>query len=298
MAQDFLPSGLVMTALRPPLRLFLTYGLLSLAAVALGAAVCAMSGVPTGSWLRNLIVWPIGLLLAGGLARLAREGTAAGLLVAGVLILGASLAGGPQEGVRRWLDIGPLHINVALVVLPLVVVALSRTVRSRWSWGLAFAGQAVLVAQPDASQATAFGAALIVLAVRAPASRPVRFCLILLAGGLSAISWLRPDPLEAVAEVEEIVAMAYGASSLLAGLAVLLIAATAATPALATRGTPAGDAGLALSAYMLIAAAVTVFGAFPMPLLGVGMSPILGFWLGVGLLAARLRPAPTPASGS
>lgn len=287
-----------MTTLRPPLRLFLLYGLLSLAAVALGAVVCAMSGVPTGSWLRNLIVWPLGLLLAGALAFLARERGAAGLFVLGVLVLAASLAGIPQQGVHRWLDIGPLHINVAFVVLPLMVVALSWTVRRWWSWALAFAGQAVLVAQPDASQATAFGAAVVVLAIGAPASRPVRIGLILLAGALSAISWLRPDPLEAVAEVEEIVALAYAASPILAGLAVLLIATTALAPAAATPGTPARDAGLALSAYMLVAATATVFGAFPMPLLGVGMSPILGFWLGIGLLAARFRTSPTPASGS
>lgn len=287
-----------MIAIRPPVGLLMLYGLLSLAAVGLGAWVCAVSGVPTGSWLRNVVVWPVGLLLAAGLAAFARERIAAWLLLCGVGLLGVSLAGVPQEGVRRWLDLGPLHINVAFVVLPLAIVALAWTGGRWWSWAVAFAGQAVLVAQPDASQATAFGAALIVLAVRAPASRPARIGLILLAGGLSAVSWLRPDPLAPVPEVEEIVGLASAVSPILAGLAVLLITATALTPAVAARNTPARPAGLALSAYMLIAAAITVFGAFPMPLLGIGMSPILGFWLGVGLLAARLRSASIPASGS
>jgi hypothetical protein len=287
-----------MPAIPSPMRLLVLYGLLSLAAVALGGWVCALSGVPAGSWLRNVAVWPIGLLLAGALAALARERAATILLVVGVVILGSSLAGIPQDGVRRWLDAGPLHINVAFVVLPLVVVALSWTLRHWWSWALAFAGQAVLVAQPDASQATAFGAGLAVLAVVAPAPRPWRIGLVLLASGLALVSWFRPDPLEAVAEVEEIIALAIAVSPVLAVLAVTLIAGASAAPALAARGTPAGDVGLALSAYMLAAAATTVLGAFPVPLLGVGMSPILGFWLGVGLLAARLRSAPIPASGS
>ena len=287
-----------MTTIHPPSRPFLVYGGLSLAALALGAAVCAMSGVPSSSWLRNLAAWPIGLLVAGGLARVAGEKVATGLLVLGVLILGATLTGVPQEGVRRWLDIGPLHINGAFVVLPLMVVALSWAAGRWWSWALAFAGQAVLVAQPDASQATAFGAALIVVSVRAPASRPARIGLILLAGALSAVSWLRPDPLAPVPEVEEIVGMASAVSPILAGLAVLLITAVALTPAVTTRRTPVQQAGRALSVYMLVTAATTAFGAFPMPLLGIGMSPILGFWLGVGLLAARLRPSPSPGSGS
>lgn len=287
-----------MTAIHPPMRLFLVSGLLSLAAVALGAWVCAVSGVPTGSWLRNLVVWPVGLLLAVGLAVTARERGAVFLLLGGVAVLGATLAGVPQEGVRRWLDLGPLHINAAFVVLPLLVVALSWTAGRWWSWAAAFVGQAVLVAQPDASQATAFGAALIVAAVKAPLSRPARIGLILLAGALSAVSWLRPDPLAPVAEVEEIVALASAVSPILAGLAVLLITAVALTPAATARKTPGQQAGLALSAWMLVTAATTVFGAFPMPLLGVGLSPILGFWLGIGLLAARLRPAPSPVSGS
>ena len=287
-----------MIAIRPPVGLLVLYGLMSLAAVGLGAWICALSGVPSGSWLRNLAVWPVGLLLAAGLAVFAGERISALLLIGGIGLLGATLAGVPQEGVRRWLDLGPLYINLAFVALPLLVVALAWTAGRWWSWVAAFAGQAVLVAQPDASQATAFGAALIVLAVSAPASRPLRIGLILLAGGLSAISWLRPDPLEAVAEVEEIVALANAVSPFLAGLAVVLITAVALTPAVTTRKAPVRDAGLALSGYMLVAAATTVFGAFPMPLLGVGMSPILGFWLGVGLLAARLRPSPTPASGS
>ncbi len=287
-----------MTAIRPPMRLLLVYGLLSLAAVALGAWVCVLSDVPSVAWLRNLAVWPVGLILAGVLAWRAGTRAATVLLALGLLTLAASLAGVAQDGVRRWLDLGPLHINAAFVVLPVMAVALSWTAGRWWSWALAFAGQAVLVAQPDASQATAFGAVLIVLAVAAPMARKVRIGLILLTGALSAASWLRPDPLAPVPEVEEIVALAYAASPALAGLAVLLITAVALTPAVATRRTPAQQAGLALSTYLAVAAATTVFGAFPMPLLGVGMSPVLGVWLGVGLLAARLRPASTPASGS
>ena len=32
-----------------------------------------------------------------------------------------------------------------------------------------------------------------------------------------------------------------------------------------------------------------MFGAFPVPWVGMGMSPIVGGWLGVGLLAAAMR---------
>ena len=35
-------------------------------------------------------------------------------------------------------------------------------------------------------------------------------------------------------------------------------------------------------------------GAFPVPLVGMGPSPILGAWLGVGLLAAAARAGSSP----
>ncbi|WP_339913888.1 hypothetical protein [uncultured Brevundimonas sp.] len=293
-----------MSAPRPSSRLVLIYGLLALLTVALGCLVCGLSGVAAASWLRNLIAWTVGAVAAGGLAAMAGRRTAMILLGVAVVVVGASLAGAPQQGVHRWLDLGPLHINVAFVALPAAVVALAWHRERRLAWGLVLAVQGLLVVQPDASQATAFGLALGVVALQAPLSTRLRYGIIGLATALAAASWLRPDPLEAIPEVEGIVGLAYAVSPVLALLAVVVLVATLLAPVLvagsADRQGQTG--GLALSAYFLTAAATTLFGAFPMPLLGVGMSPILGFWLGVGLLAATLRQSPggaaSPASGS
>ncbi len=69
----------------------------------------------------------------------------------------------------------------------------------------------------------------------------------------------------------------------------------AAAPLFATRSAPPSPrlAGWALSLCFLLWMTTPLLGAFPVPLVGIGMSPILGTWLGVGLLAALLRrPAP------
>jgi hypothetical protein len=49
-------------------------------------------------------------------------------------------------------------------------------------------------------------------------------------------------------------------------------------------GHPARDAALALSAYFFTVAIVPFFGWFPVPLVGLGMSFPVGWWLGMGLL--------------
>lgn len=293
----------VMPALRPNVRLILVYGLLSLATVALGCFVCARWDVPAGSWSRNLIAWGVGL--AGAAALAAWAGPRCGIVVLGlaVLAVGASLAGVPQDGVHRWLDLGPLHVNAAFVVLPMAVVALSWNVERLWCWALALVIQGMLVLQPDASQAAAFGCGLMVIALRSSQPRGVRIGFVLAVIVLAVAAWLRPDPLKGVPEVEEILGLAYFLSPIAGVLAALLIFATLMVPTLTVQRSPAVQTtGAALSAYLLASAAVTMFGAYPMPLLGVGMSPVLGFWLGVGLLAACLRReagrAPTPGSGS
>ena len=274
-------------------RLLVVFGVLLLAAVALGAFVCAQSGVAMGSWLRNLIAWgvgaglAVGLLFAGG-----RTLTLSLALLAAPLLLAVSFLNSDQEGVHRWIDAGPLHVNVAMIVLPAAAVALAGLGRERlWPWVAAFVVMALLVAQPDASQALAFaGAAGLValLTVRKPGLR-----LGVLAGlaALAAGAWFRPDPLEPVAEAEELVALAFRLS-VFAGVGVVtLLAATAAAPTLSLRSsdTAIRAAGWGLSLLLLLWAVAPWLGAFPVPFAGIGMSPIVGGWLGAGLLAGLVR---------
>src|SRR4051812_19628541 len=54
--------------------LLLSFGLLSLAAVVLGAFVSAASGVPAGLWVRNLAAWAVGAMLAVPIAAALRPG--------------------------------------------------------------------------------------------------------------------------------------------------------------------------------------------------------------------------------
>ena len=283
-------------------RLLLTFGLASLAAVTTGAFVCAQSGVPTGLWLRNLIAWSMGGLVAVAISA-ARPGPAAAFaLLAAPAGLAASLISRDQAGVHRWVDLGPLHMNVAMVLAPLAVVALAASGgATRWPWVAALITLGLLVAQPDASQATAFAASVALIASRIARPLAARGAVIAVAGLLAAAAWLRPDPLLPVPEVEEVIGLANTLSPLAAVLASALLAAASLAPLVLTRAAQPQPrlAGQALSVCFLLWSATPWIGAFPVPWVGIGMSPILGGWLGVGLLAAlvrRLRTAPSPQS--
>lgn len=262
------------------------FALLSLAAVALGCAIAAAHDVPTGSWARNVVAWGVGAAAAWAVAR--RASVLPWFLLAAPLALLATLFNADVDGVHRWIDAGPLHVNAAAILLPPAIVALAALGERGWTWLVAAATLGLLVLQPDASQATAFGAGMVVVLalLRAPAA--VR------AGGVAATvlavaaAWLRPDPLAPVPEVEEIIGLAWAWSPLAGAAAVVLLAATVLYPLRMT--TPArprpGRAALALAACWLATVIAPALGAFPVPLVGVGMSAVLGFWLGAGALAA------------
>jgi cell division protein FtsW (lipid II flippase) len=276
-------------------RHLLLFAAASLAAVALGAVILAQSGTPFGSWMRNPLAWLVGGLLAAALAAATRTATlATGTLVLAALFLAATLFAPARDGVHRWVDLGPLHVNVAALLLPPGVVALAfAVIWTRWALALAAVIAGLLVLQPDASQATAFLAAAILLLIRSDAPAGRRYAAIAMALLLIAAAWARPDPLEPVAEVEEIFSLAWTISPPLALVALLALAAASLAPLAAARGAgkPPRDAALALTVYFAAAALCPALGAFPVPLVGLGMSFPVGWWLGVALLCMTPAPA-------
>lgn len=277
----------------------LLFGATSLAAVAVGAFVSASSGVPAAIWARNLAAWAIGGVAGTAIAATFRPAFLPVALWAAPVGLAASLLSRGLQGVHRWIDIGPVHCNTAMLLLPGAVVALGMLAGERaWAWAAAVASLGLLAAQPDASQATTL-ALVAVLIVVATVRRPIlRGALIAAAAFAAAFAWLRPDPLQPVPEVEGIIGLAWRLSPAVAGLACLLLGALAAVASVGLRSSPPALrlSGLALSLYFLLWAMAPALGAFPVPFVGMGLGPILGAWLGVGLLAGLLK-MPEPAQG-
>ncbi|MCA1600948.1 MAG: hypothetical protein LC776_04665 [Acidobacteria bacterium] len=272
-------------------RAFVVFAVASLIAIASGAATLAATGLPPGSWIRNPIAWLLGLVLATGLMLLRGSLPLSRVIlgVAFVAVAGTFLAPA-QNGVHRWIDVGPLHVNVAALLLPPAAVALAFC--GIWSrTGLTFvaAMAALLVLQPDASQATSFLVAVIILLAGSTAPRARRLTAMAAAVLVAAIAWSRPDPLQPVAEVEGIFPLAFAVSPLLAATAALALTAVSFAPLCIRNaaGAPHRIAALALSGYFISAAVCPALGAFPVPLVGLGMSFPVGYWLGLALLCAN-----------
>ena len=275
------------------LRTFGAFALASAGTIALGSAGLVLDGAGPGTWLRNPAAWFVGLALAA--AVMANGGSASvsrGVIALAIAALAATFLAPPQAGVHRWIDAGPLRGNVAALLLPSVLVALATSrLPAPPFMGLTAVIGLLLAAQPDASQASAFLTAASLLLISRPCSSGLKVAGTLGAAALVAAAWLRPDRLQPVPEAEGIFGVLAGISSVLAAAAAIALAVTSLVPLRAAPGTDRsrGDAALALTLYFGVVGLMPLLGAFPVPLVGLGMSFPVGYLLGMALLCARRR---------
>jgi hypothetical protein len=261
-----------------------------LLAAGLGAGLLAALGAPARLPAMNLGAAVVGAGLLPVLAMVGRRGLrhpAAALVVAGAALLSTLLWGVDLEGVRRWAAAGPLLFHTGFLVLPIALAALPRA-----PWPAAIVGMAViaasLVAQPDGGAAMAFAAGA---AVQAAVRRSPQSLAWMAVAGLAAVAaWLRPDPLPAVAFVEQVAGLAFHRSPVLGAAAILALALPGALLALAAwRDRTLAPAAAPAAGFWLGAAAASLLGNYPTPIVGGGVTPILAYALTWALVAAQAR---------
>ncbi|WP_309713018.1 hypothetical protein [Armatimonas sp.] len=241
-------------------------------------------GAPSGQIAQQAIVFCIVALACALFSRKPRALTDKSrdraLIVAAVLIALPLLL--PSTGPQRWLGAGGFRLYIASVVLPSTVLLLPQ---ARSGGVILLLIAAALAAQPDASQATAFALAGVTVLLRMHLSGLARIGMSVALAGAATVVWLRPDPLEPVLYVEGVLALALTVSPI-ALMAALIALALPVVVLLRLGQTPVAIYYLAI--YFFAYRQLT-----PMPLLGFGVGPILGYF---SLLLCRL-PDPVPIEG-
>ena len=265
----------------------LVIAIVMLLLIIMGAAAMHLNGLALKQIVPNFAAWAIGAAGCCGLRKIKitprRDQIA---VVALTLALAATFIGAGQSGVHRWLYAGPITINVAAIVLPSFIVLLARLALN-WATAMSALIPTILIAQPDASQASGFAAACIALFLtRHPASGLAAAVL----GSLVIVgTWMRSDPLQGVPEVEGIVALGFEAAPAL-GFAMLFgLIIFCCLPIWLARLKGDSAAGLLLSLYLAGISAASIFGEFPVPFIGLGMSFPIGLWLAIGLLRPNVE---------
>lgn len=212
------------------------------------------------------------------------------VVAAAVILVWAPVWPHTGDEPQRWLGGGGLRLYVSAMVLPPVILLLARALHLTaagplWVPLAMTAMVGALAAQPDASQATAFALACGIPLCTAP-GRPLAKVVMLatLIAGV-AWAWRQPDPLLPVPHVEGVLDLARAAGP----LALVAAIASLALPlvVLFQRSWHSGDAGLlAVGIYFGAIDVLASRQLTPMPLLGFGAGPIVGY-VAMVLVAGR-----------
>ena len=204
------------------------------------------------------------------------------LLACAVLFVGVEV-----DGARRWLRLGPVLLHPASLLGSVLLLALARATGSALCATLAGATVLCFGMGNDgaASLAFALGLSGLLLGERKHWTRLLPLCV--LAWCLATWGWTRPDTLAPVPYVEEIVARTWAVSTLLCAAAVVLLAMLPLPFLLTAREAGKRGAGYALAGFWAGLVLAGLFGNYPIPVIGYGASPVIGWVLALRLVSSR-----------
>ena len=263
------------------------------AAVLLGLAVQHRLGAPASGLMVQAAGALLGAVLFVALSRVhapRRVSVAFGLAVLLAFITLPLVVGPELAGARRWLLLGPISIQPSMILLPLVIWLVAGPRPGVDKSLLILAAGGVLALQFDAAALT--GLTLAWLAGHARSARRsevhvqgVAFSLAI----LTVWAWMRPDALPSVAWVEQVLPNAWGLglwTGVMASLAAILVL----TPLIVlARGS---QAALSLAAFYVGLVGAALVGNYPLPVVGLGASLVVGWLMALGLARAPIRRSP------
>jgi cell division protein FtsW (lipid II flippase) len=266
-----------------------------LPALIVGVLTMRALDVPVSAWQMNLAAALVGVLLCAFIrfSPFPRGRTAWYVMtIAAMLPILATFASRDVDGVHRWIFLGSFALHASAVVAPLLIASVITAPNPNFMIVTAVATAGVLALQPDAAQACSFAGACAVILIRdLKAGRPRKLALALAAlVACCMVSLLRPDPLHPVRHVEEIfeAVSARGAGwAAVASVALLLLP----LPYFVLRR---HDLALALGVYVAMVTIAPLWGTFPVPVMGYGVSPIVGYFIALGLAMNGERPKLEP----
>ena len=256
-----------------------------LPAMIVGAVAMNLNNIPTSIYIQNILCFVIlGVVyffMQKSKHKIHKTEPLVFIIISIVVLVFTFISSG-IEGVHRWVSVGPIQLYVSVIVVPIIIINL---------WSLLQEGKTmiaiisimcvsvILTLQPDASMMTAFSVSSIILSWN-KIKNFSRFLVTVFLSGLTVVTWIFLDGLEPVSYVEGIFKLVIdmGILGLILGvisLAVLII------PFLIFPPKKNKIVSICFGIYFIIILISNIFGNFPVPLMGYGISPIIGYFISI-----------------
>jgi len=186
------------------------------------------------------------------------------------------------EGVHRWTSVGPIKFYVAVIVLPIIMINLWQLLQIKSWWVSSISTMVIsilLVLQPDASMLTAFAIPMLIL-LWSKTNNIFISCTVVLLFALIIFSWVFLDKLPPVSYVEGIVRLVANMGMIWIILGVISLAILP-LPFIFFSPKEYKLLSFSIGIYFIIILISTLLGNFPVPLMGYGVSPIIGYFISI-----------------
>lgn len=169
-------------------------------------------------------------------------------------------------------------IDKSLLIIHLWKLALKNSVF--YIFGLTLITLVILLLHPDAGQLTSFACASLIILWEKISNWFIKLLFITVTVVLVAVSWVFLDDLEPVPYVEDIIFLVADLGTVWFILGILSLIVLLMPFFLYGKK---NIVSLSLGVYFLTTMIVTLIGNFPMPIMGYGISPIIGYFIAITL---------------
>ena len=259
--------------------------IISAPAIIIGAVTMYMNNVPTSIYIQNILCLIILGLISYFVISKEYSFNKDITIILTILSLLLTFINPGIEGVHRWVSIGPIRLYVSSIVLPIIIINLWKIIdkknNSIWISMISVICISIILAlQPDASMITAFAIPMIILFWNSNIKNIFRIFIIIFLSILTTFSWIFLDELAPVSYVEGIIELVKNMGILwfILGIITLIILPL---PFILFPIKEYKLLSLCIGIYFFILLVSTIFGNFPVPLMGYGISPIIGYFISI-----------------
>jgi cell division protein FtsW (lipid II flippase) len=269
------------TAQKPRFTPFLFLAILP--ALLFGTYTMAFSEVPKSIWMMNLGFGLLGIALQWVFFRFRpvfkKVNPFPIILISMVLLLLTFWDDGYKD-VHRWVSFGTFKVNIGLIVSPVILIQIHKMENRIMALLVSLLSVLVFLFQPDASLVTAFSAAAVMLLIRKNSSNITKGLILIAAIGASVFAWYNLDSLPAVSYVEDILSLAWKISWVF-GICSVLSLVLLPLPFFVLSSKENRTMAYSLGLYFSLILLAPIFGNFPVMVMGYGISPIIGYFIGL-----------------
>ncbi|MGH4137118.1 cell division protein [Clostridium sp.] len=204
-------------------------------------------------------------------------------IIVAVLFILLTFVDSGFQGVNRWISMGPIKFYVASIVIPILIIelcSLSQLQHLIISVIIIIFVSILLALQPDASQLTAFIIPMIILLWGKTNKITLRLGIIAILSIIMVNSWVHLDILPPVSYVEKILSLVGNMGILWLSLGVISLIILP-LPFIFFAPKNLRLSSTCIGIYFIIILISTIFGNFPVPLMGYGISPIIGYFVSI-----------------